>query len=316
MSRQLASIESEAKAREARLARSERFGISPALVTPFGPDGTVDVGRLVRHAGDLLGRGCRSATLFGTTGEGPSVGAAERERVAAALVAEGIAPDRLVEGVIACSVEEAAEGTRRALARGAKAVLLAPAFYFRDGPDEAVAAWFSDVFRGVGPRLRDILLYHIPGMTGVPVSLDTIATLRARFPGAILGVKDSSCDEAATLQLIDAHGDLTILVGDETYLGRACAAGASGSICGLANIVPETVIAVAESGRDDPRVATLVGAIARHPIIPMVKALVGHVRRDPAWAGARPPLPTVGAAALASVTPYLEPFRVPAESAA
>ena len=92
---------------------------------------------------DLLSRGCRSATLFGTTGEGPSVGAVERERVASALVAEGLPPERLVEGVIASSVEEAAESTRRALARGAKAVLLAPPFYFRDGPDEAVAAWFS-----------------------------------------------------------------------------------------------------------------------------------------------------------------------------
>ena len=49
-------------------------------------------------------------------------------------------------------------------------------------------------------------------MTGVPVSLDTVATLRANFPGAILGVKDSACDEAATLRLIEAHGDLTILV--------------------------------------------------------------------------------------------------------
>jgi 4-hydroxy-tetrahydrodipicolinate synthase len=301
---------------EGRLTGSERFGISSALVTPFGSDGRVDVGRLVRHAADLLSRGCRSATLFGTTGEGPSVGAVERERVASALVAEGLPPERLVEGVIASSVEEAAECTGRALARGAKAVLLAPPFYFRDGPDEAVAAWFSGVFRRVGPGLRDILLYHIPSMTGVPVSLRTVATLRADFPGAILGVKDSACDEAATLRLIEAHGDLTILVGDETYLGRACSAGASGSICGLGNVVPEAVIAVAESGRDDPRVAALVGAIGRHPIIPMVKALVGHVRGDPAWARARPPLPTIGATALGSVIPYLEPFRVPAESAA
>jgi 4-hydroxy-tetrahydrodipicolinate synthase len=172
------------------------------------------------------------------------------------------------------------------------------------------------VFRQVGPGLRDILLYHIPGMTGVPIALGTIAALRKEFPGAILGVKDSACDEVATLRLIESHGDLTILVGDETYLGRACAAGASGSICGLANLVPEAVIEVATSGRDDPRVKALVEAISRHSVIPMVKALVGHARGDPAWALARPPLPTIGDRDLASVLPFLDALRAPAKSAA
>jgi len=45
------------------------FGISPALVTPF-VDGKVDVTRLASHAKECLSRGCRSATIFGTTGEG------------------------------------------------------------------------------------------------------------------------------------------------------------------------------------------------------------------------------------------------------
>src|SRR4051794_33460870 len=49
---------------------SLRFGISPALVTPFSEDG-VDVRRLADHAKDCIARGCRTATIFGTTGEGP-----------------------------------------------------------------------------------------------------------------------------------------------------------------------------------------------------------------------------------------------------
>ena len=65
------------------------FGISPALVTPFS-DGRVDVQRLASHANDCLARGCRTATIFGTTGEGPSVGAIERERVTVDLISLGI----------------------------------------------------------------------------------------------------------------------------------------------------------------------------------------------------------------------------------
>lgn len=283
------------------------FGISPALVTPF-LDGKVDVHRLINHAKDCLSRGCRTATLFGTTGEGPSVGAMERDRIADEIVSRGIPAEKLVEGVLACSPEEAAFSTSQALRRGAHAVLLAPPFYFRPAPDDAVFAWYAAVFDSVGSNLRDILLYHIPGMTGVPLPHTVIARLKERYPGTIRGVKDSAGDPEATFALIEAFPDLDILVGDESYLGRACAAGAAGSICGVANVVPEAVIELAENGRDDPRIVELVQEICRHPIVPMVKALTAHVREDPVWAVARPPLPTLGERSIARAVSLLEPF--------
>lgn len=294
---------------------SPRFGISPALVTPF-IQGKVDVERLAVHTMDCLARGCRTATVFGTTGEGPSVSAEERERVAAALVERGIAPRQLVEGVIACSVDEAASSTRRALDRGADAVLLAPPFYFRPALDEAVAAWYEAVFAAVGDDLRDIILYHIPAMTGVPLSHAVVRRLVQGFPGAIRGVKDSAGDPDATFALIEAFPDLDILVGDETYLGRACGAGAAGSICGAANIIPEAMIALVESGRDDPRIVRLVQEIISHPIIPMVKALVAHVRGDRAWAVVQPPLSMIDEQTAAPVIRLLEPFEPLARSVA
>lgn len=289
------------------------FGISPALVTPF-TEGKVDVQRLALHAKDCLARGCRTATIFGTTGEGPSVGSAERERVANDLISLGIRPEQLVEGVIACSPEEAAYSTSQALRRGAHAVLLAPPFYFRPVADEAVFAWYAAVFEAVGSNLRDVILYHIPGMTGVPLSHNVIARLVERYPHAIRGVKDSACDPEATFALIKAFPHLDILVGDETYLGRACAAGAAGSICGVANVLPEAVIALAENGRDDPRIVALVQEITRHPVIPMVKALVAYVKGDGVWATARPPLSTLDPHSIAQAVVLLEPFGLSANA--
>jgi len=290
------------------------FGISPALVMPFADD-RVDVQRLFDHATWCLSQGCRSATVFGTTGEGPSVGARERDGVAAELVSRGFPAGRLVEGVIGSSVEEAAFSTGQALRRGARAVLLAPPFYFRQPEDDAVFAWYAQVFRSLGRDLRDIILYHIPGMTGVPLSHGVIRRLAAAFPGAILGVKDSACEPDATMALIEAFPDLIVLVGDETYLGRACAAGADGSICGVANVAPQAVVALAEAGRDDHRIVALVEAISRHSIIPMVKALVGIEKGDPAWAIPRPPLSAVDPAAARTVAALLEPVRARAASA-
>lgn len=289
------------------------FGISPALVTPF-VDGKVDVQRLALHAKDCLARGCRTATIFGTTGEGPSVGAVERERVATDLISLGIRPEQLVEGIIACSPEEAAYSTSRALHRGAHAVLLAPPFYFRPVADEAILAWYATVFEAVGSNLRDVILYHIPGMTGVPLSYNVIARLVEHYPHAIRGVKDSACNSEATFALIKAFPHLDILVGDETYLGRACAAGAAGSICGVANVLPEAVIALAENGRDDPRIVALVQEITRHPVIPMVKALVAHVKGDGVWAAARPPLSTLDRQSVAQAVELLEPFGLSANA--
>jgi 4-hydroxy-tetrahydrodipicolinate synthase len=129
-------------------------------------------------------------------------------------------------------------------------------------------------------------------------------------------VKDSAGDPEATLRLIGAHPDLMVLVGDETYLGRACAAGAEGSICGLANLFPEAVIALAEAGEDDPRVIDLVRAITAHPVIPIIKLLMAHLRGDSAWAVARPPLPTLDSVELRALAPLLIGFGIPLAGAA
>src|SRR3712207_7621897 len=53
---------------------------------------------------------------------------------------------------------------------------------------------YTTLFRSVGSHLRDIILYHIPSMTGVPLSHTVVSRLRDRYPGAIRGVKDSGCN--------------------------------------------------------------------------------------------------------------------------
>ena len=68
-----------AHAPERRLRPAEqRFGLGVALVTPFARDGSVDLARLRKHARRVLDEGCASVTLFGTTGEGASLGMTAR----------------------------------------------------------------------------------------------------------------------------------------------------------------------------------------------------------------------------------------------
>lgn len=292
---------------------TSRFGLSCAISTPFAATGEVDVDRLVVHAKDRLARGCDSITLFGTTGEGASVGLGSRARVFEAMAGAGISPrTQLLSTVVASSIEEAAAQAAMALDAGARGLLLTPPFYFRGVSDDAVFGWFAQLFDRLAGKARDMFVYHLPSVTGMPLSVDLIGRLKTAFPGIVVGVKDSSATWSNTEALLKAHGDLMILVGDERDLAKSVRMGGSGSICGVANVSPEILIGAAKHGIDDKRIRPVVEAIITHPILPGIKALIAHQRRDPAWARMRPPMVDLDAAATSKLIAAFDRALAPA----
>ncbi|WP_228259620.1 dihydrodipicolinate synthase family protein [Siculibacillus lacustris] len=282
----------------------DTFGVSAALTTPFAADGTIAVATLVAHARSCLDRGCDSVTLFGTTGEGASIGEAERAAVFDAFAAGGIPADRIVCGVAAAAWPDAAAQARDGLARGCRAVLIPPPFYFKNPSLDGLAAWYGALIGALGADARDVILYHIPSVTAVPLPLELILRLARDFPRAVAAVKDSGGVWADTEALLAARGDLAILVGDERDLARAVRLGAVGAISGMANLRPDRLRAMVDLGRDDPGMVELVRALLAHPVTPAVKALVAHMTGDAAWGRTRPPLeatPAIAAAALADL---------------
>jgi len=217
------------------LSSKDRFGLSAALTTPFDVRQGIDTARAVAHARWCLENGCDSFTLFGTTGEGPSIGSTERGELLRALLAAGIEPARILTGVMANSVEDAADQARQALDAGCRGVLLAPPSYFKTVGDDGLSAWFAGVFGALGAMARGIILYNIPSVTAVELSLALIGRLKSAFPGAVTGVKDSSGNWSYTEKLLAAHGDLVILIGDERDLAAGVRLGGQGAISGMAN---------------------------------------------------------------------------------
>lgn len=286
------------------MSRGSRFGLSAALTTPFDTEGRVDLPRLVAHARDCLAKGCDTVTIFGTTGEGASLSRDERTAIFEALIGGGVAPHRLVCAVAETSIGEAVLRARAALEADAAAVLILPPFYFKAPSDAGVFDWYAAVFHGLGAAARDVLLYHIPSVTEVPLSLALVRRLADAFPGVVRGVKDSGCDWPATEKLLAGRGDLEILVGDERDLARAVRHGGAGAISGMGNVCPARIRRLAVDGVDDPAVCALVDAVVKVPVTPAVKALVAHVTGDDAWGRTRAPLeptPAAAAAALAEV---------------
>ncbi|MDI1284899.1 MAG: dihydrodipicolinate synthase family protein [Reyranella sp.] len=271
--------------------RLNRFGLSVALATPFAEDRSIDLPRLVAHGRQSLADGCGSLTVFGTTGEGASLGLNERNRALGALVGAGVDPrTQLVVGIAASSVEDAIAQGRAALMLGCPSFLLAPPFYFKGAGDEGLFDWFAAVLTGLGPKASNVILYHIPQVTSVGLSVELIDRLKKAFPGQVSGVKDSSGDWANSQALLKHHSELHILIGDERLLAKAMNLGASGTICGLANIAPDLMQAPV-NGIEEPRIAEIVEQLVPFAFTAACKALVGHRRNDPvAWSRMRAPL--------------------------
>jgi len=268
----------------------KRFGLSCAITTPMHEGGAVDLPRLVTHARHVLAQGCDSVTLYGTTGEGAALGLPERAAMLGALMGAGIDASQVYAGVAAASLGEAVDQGRLALDAGAKGLLVAPPFYFKGVSDEGLYRWFSQLFETLGPSVRNVILYHIPSVTAVGLSVGLIDRLKRAFPGVVTGVKDSSGDYANTEAYLKAHGELAILVGDERLLAKAVRNGAQGSICGVANLVPHLLRPIVYEGKDDPTVNALVDEICSHPVLAAVKALVGHLHGDAGYGAMRAPL--------------------------
>jgi 4-hydroxy-tetrahydrodipicolinate synthase len=274
---------------------AERFGLSAAMTTPFLSTGAIDLVRLSSHARWCLANGCASVTAFGTTGEGALIGLAERERALGALAGAGIAGDRIVCCVAASPLSDAEAQARAAFAAGCRRLLLTPPFYFKNLGDDGLFVWFSRLFEALGSANPQVILYNIPSVTQVALSITLIGRLKEAFPQTVIGVKDSSGDWPYTQELLAAHGDLAILIGDERYLAEGVRRGGQGSISGLANVCPDALLPLATQGRSDERINRLVDTVLRYPVTPAVKALVAHRTGDAAWLTVRAPLSGISA---------------------
>jgi len=266
------------------------FGLSVALTTAFDDSYKIDVERTLAHAKTCLAAGCGSVTLFGTTGEGASIGTLERDRVLDAFVASGVPAHQIIIGVMESAVMSAATQISQALQRGCKAIMLAPPFYYKNISEDGLFAWFSAVFAEVGSNLRDIILYNIPSLTAVELPIALISRLRAAFGAAILGVKDSSGNWDYTQKLLSAHKDCAILIGDERHLAHGVRLGGQGAISGMANLCAPRLLSLIETGQDDKALSTLIDRMSPYSITPAIKAVIAHVKHDTNWVRMRPPL--------------------------
>jgi 4-hydroxy-tetrahydrodipicolinate synthase len=275
-------------------------GVFAAALTPLNPDYSPALKDLPVLLDFLARRGCHGALLLGTTGEGPSFSPGERQQIlrAALEVRQQHPAFRLLAGTGTPSLDETIELTRAAFDLGLDGVVVLPPYYYRAASEAGLFAWFSEVLRRAVPSGGAFFGYHIPGVSGVPLSLDLLARLAEAFPGRFAGLKDSSADPEHAVRLGARFGDeLLVYNGSDRLFALALRHHGGGCITAMANLVSpflRRVWRAHRAGGEDPAAQAHLETARRlfedYPPAPaLLKALLPRTHGLPHWA-VKPPL--------------------------
>lgn len=225
------------------LSPSNLHGIVPAVVTPLNSDDKPDLDALRRHIRALIEEGSDGILLLGTTGEGPSMGMAEREAILeAGLEAAGDA--FVMVGTATPSLQDTVQLTRRAYGLGADVAVVLPPYYYKKVAEPGLLEFFQRLFAEAVPGDGMVMVYHIPQVTQVPLSLSLLEDLIRVADGRLVGIKDSSGDLEHARRLCARFSELRVFVGTDRLLLPGLEIGASGCITAGANILAPLAVGV------------------------------------------------------------------------
>lgn len=201
------------------------FGrVLTAMVTPFSPDGSVNLDEARRLATYLVDVQHNDALVInGTTGEAPTTTDAEKRALVAAVAAEVGDRAQVVAGVGTFDTRHTVELARQATDAGADGLLVVTPYYSRP-PQDAVAAHFLTVAEATE---LPIVIYDIPHRTGVPVETATLVEIGDHE--RIVAVKDAKGQPAASAEVIARTG-LAYYAGDDAMTLPLLAVGGVGVV--------------------------------------------------------------------------------------
>ena len=259
------------------------FGrVLTAMVTPFTADGSVDYPTAAALAEHLVEQGNDGLVVNGTTGESPTTSDDEKLRLIQA-VREAVG-DRttILAGVGTNDTHHSVELARQAAQAGAHGALVVTPYYNKP-PQDALISHFTTI---ADATELPVMLYDIPGRSGVALSHDTLVRL-AHHP-RIVANKDAKGDVFAAQRVL-AETDLCYYSGDDALNLPLISIGAVGVVSVIGHIVADRLAAMIEA-YETGDVATareintaltsvVVGIMSRTQGVVMVKAALDILGR-------------------------------------
>ncbi|MDR0849493.1 MAG: 4-hydroxy-tetrahydrodipicolinate synthase [Propionibacteriaceae bacterium] len=195
-----------------------------AMITPFAPDGSVNLDEARRLAAYLVDTQKMDALVInGTTGEAPTTYHGEKSALLKAVVAEVGDRAKVIAGVGTNDTNHTIGLAKEAEDAGADGLLVVTPYYSRP-PQDAIAAHFTAVADATS---TPIIIYDIPHRAGTEVAESTLISLTAH--PRIIGVKDAKGNVASSARVMAATG-LDYYAGDDAMLLPLMAVGAVGVV--------------------------------------------------------------------------------------
>ena len=208
-----------------------------AMITPFKEDLSVDYVALEKLVNHLIENGSDAILVAGTTGETPTLSHDEETEIFEFVKKVVNGRVKIIMGAGSNSTQTAIESSLKAKRLGADAILTVVPYYNKPS-QKGMYQHFSSIAKAVD---LPIILYNIPGRTGVNMLPATIAKLAKDFPN-IVAVKQSNAD----LDLISdikslCPADFTVYSGDDSLTLPMMSLGANGVISVASHIVGKEI---------------------------------------------------------------------------
>jgi 4-hydroxy-tetrahydrodipicolinate synthase len=218
-------------------------GSITALITPFA-NGKVDDSAFQRFVEWQIGQGSNGLVPCGSTGESATLSHDEHERVIRLCVEAAAGRVPVIAGTGSNSTGEAVSLTQGAHKSGADAVLVVTPYYNKP-TQEGLYRHYKEIHDSAD---IPIIIYNIPGRTGIDMSVDTMARLAA-LP-RIAGVKDATTDLTRPSRTRHAIGpDFCQLSGEDPTASAFLAEGGHGCISVTSNVAPAASAALQAAWR-------------------------------------------------------------------
>lgn len=249
-------------------------GAGVALITPMHEDGSVNYEEMERIVNDQILNGTDAIIVCGTTGEASTMTHEEHIETIKACVDMTKKRVPVIAGTGSNCTATAAYLSKEAQNAGADGVLVVSPYY-----NKATQAGLKKHFTEIAKAIDiPVILYNIPGRTGVNIQPKTIADMVAEVEN-IIGVKEASVDLSQVAELLSlAQGEIDVYSGNDDQIVPIVALGGKGVISVLSHVVPkdthDMVIKLIEGDVEGSRNLQL-------KYIPLITALFSEVNPIP-----------------------------------
>jgi 4-hydroxy-tetrahydrodipicolinate synthase len=222
--------------------RTPFTGVGTALVTPFTRSGALDEAAVRRLGRRQIDAGVHFLCPCGTTGENPTLTAAERLRMIEILVDEAGGQVPILAGAGGYNTAEVIHVAGEMQKRGVSGFLSVTPYYNKPTPEG-----LYQHYRAIAESTPlPIIVYYVPGRTGVNVDVATLVRL-AQIPN-IVGVKEASGNVSQMCDICRAvPSDFIVLSGDDALTLPLMAVGGRGVISVASNEIPAEMVQMVEA---------------------------------------------------------------------